>query len=151
MIKKIPFTQVGYDSLCTELESLYTERISAIAELQRSRELGDLSENSAYRVARQKVTRIDKRIKHIKNLIKYATIIIPKNKNNIDMGSSFSISLNNQVFFYTLVNTFESNIEKGLLSAYSPIGKNMLGKKKGDVVLISTPKGPITCTIVDIK
>jgi len=151
MIKKIPFTQTGYNLLLEELSALNSERNPAIAELQRSRELGDLSENSAYRVARQKTSRIDKRIRHIKNLIKYSVIVSPKNNHTIEVGSCFSIKLNDHNYTYTLVNTFESNIEKSLLSAYSPIGKNVLGKKKGDIITISTPNGTSICTILDIK
>lgn len=150
MIKKIPFTQPGYNELIREKALIQKERLSAILELQRSRELGDLSENSAYRVARQKVSRIDKRIRQINNTLKYAYVVKPKNNGTIEIGSSFTINQSNTNQTYTLVSTFEADIEKGYISIYSPIGKNVLGKKKGDIITVKTPKKPLTFIIVKI-
>lgn len=150
MIKRIPFTQQGFTILSEELNELVKSRPLAVLELQRSRELGDLSENTAHRVAKQKVGRMDKRIRQIRNILKYAFIVKPSQNKTIEIGSSFVLTGNNQTHALTLVNTFESNFEKGLLSSYSPIGKGVFGKKKGEVVSISTPKGKNNFTITHI-
>lgn len=151
MIKKIPFTQAGYQALINEQSSLAIQRKSAVTELQKSREMGDLSENSAYRVARSKLTRIDRRTRYLANMIKNSYIVAPQRKDQIEIGTRFTASLNGQAETYTLVNTFESDIEKGLLSAYSPIGKNAIGRKTGDEIKIVTPKGISILKILKIE
>ena len=141
-MKKIPFTHEGLTQLQSEYESLEKKRTPAVNDLKSAREKGDLSENSAYRAARSKLSSIDHRLKRMKLLLDKAYVIENKNSEFADIGSYVTvIDNNNEKQTFRIVNTYESDIDKGQISYFSPLGKAMIGKKEDDKVSVPTPSG----------
>src|SRR3989344_7456255 len=125
-MKKIPFTREGLSKLQSEYESLEKKRTPAVNDLKSAREKGDLSENSAYRAARSKLSSIDHRLKRMKLLLDKAYVIENKNSEFADIGSYVTvIDNNNEKQTFRIVNTYESDIDKDQISYFSPLGKAM--------------------------
>ncbi len=86
------FTQDGLDSLKIKLKNAEEKRPQILQSLVRAREMGDLSENGAYKGARFELSRIDSDIRHLRNLIKYARVIEkPKNNEIIQIGHTVTL------------------------------------------------------------
>lgn len=116
-----------------------TLRPKLLAEVQRTREFGDLSENAEYKEAKREKNKNESRIRYLKNMIATAKVIDVKQKDD-------EICLFDTVTYYveedeeeetrTIVTTLRNDVLKGLLSKDSPLGKALLGKKIGDRVLV---------------
>lgn len=150
MPKKIIFTRDGYDELLKEKLNLQNQRVLAVAELQRSRELGDLSENAAYKVARSKLTGIDVRLRRLDKICRSVEVLESPSKDFADIGSRVSLQSKTETKEIVLVGGYESDITKGKISIYSPVGKAVRGKKQGDTVKVSIPQGVVSYTVLKI-
>ncbi|MFA5136484.1 MAG: GreA/GreB family elongation factor [Patescibacteria group bacterium] len=150
MPKKIIFTKDGYDELLKEKLNLQKQRVLAVAELQRSRELGDLSENAAYKVARSKLTSIDVRLRRLDKICRSVEVLESPSKDFADIGSRVSLQSKTETKEIVLVGGYESDITKGKISIYSPVGKAVRGKKQGDTVKVSIPHGVVSYTVLKI-
>ena len=124
--------------------------------LKAAREYGDLSENSEYDAARAEQGRLESKIALIEETLRNAKIISNDKvkKSEVIVGSTVTVldvDFNEQNT-YKLVGTLESDPDNGLISNESPIGKAILGKKKGDEVNVPTPDGDsFVLKIIDIK
>ena len=151
MIKKTPFTKKGFDDLVTEQKVLNVKRISAVVNLKTARDMGDLSENAAYRVARSKLSSIDSRLRYLGKILRNAYILEASSNGTVDVGCFVTVEGKSGEQTFQIVNSHESNISKGKISYYSPVGRALIGKKVKDNVLIMTPKGSIVYKIKEIK
>ena len=151
MIKTINLTPGGLTEKQNELHILQTERIDAIKELQRAREMGDLSENAAYKVARSRLSRIDGRIRFLEKILKRVKVVTKRTDGRIGLGSKVTIDDSTNIKEITLVDSYESDFMQGKISGYSPIGRVLMRKKVGDVVEVSTIKGVIKYTITYVQ
>lgn len=151
MKKTVAFTQQGYNNLLKKKQKLLEERPSAVAELKRAREMGDLSENGAYKGARFKLSQIDRDMRFVENLLKKAFVSSPNRREFVDIGTSVVLSIDNQTITYTIVGGYESNPLEGKISHVSPLGKSLLGKKIGEAIIITAPKGKQRYIILEIK
>ncbi len=135
-----------------EYESLEKSRPDAVNDLRLAREKGDLSENTAYRAARSKLSTIDNRLRRLKRLLDNAYVVENKNADFIDIGTFATIIDDNNVSqSFQVVNTHEADINQGKISSYSPLGKSLIGKRANDQVTIITPSGVKTYTIRNIS
>lgn len=150
-MRKIQLTKQGYEDLIQEEKKMQANRILAVKELQRAREMGDLSENASYRVARSRLSGIDNRLKRVKGILKWAVVIQAPLNGFADMGSRVVIHDGNEESEIILVDGYESDFMKGKISVYSPIGKALRGKREGDKVTVSTPNGQIVFTILNVS
>lgn len=150
-MSRIPFTKLGYENLSKELIKLKAMRNQAVINLKNAREMGDLSENAAYRVARSKLSSLDFRLKKLQKILDAAYILERKNNESIDIGSLVKIEINNKVFTYLIVHTLEAQIGTNTLSTYSPLGKSLIGKNIGDKIKITTPSGDKNCKVLSIE
>lgn len=125
-----------------EEEILYRESVlgpELLAEMKRTREFGDLSENAEYKEAKREKRKNEGRIRYLKNMIRTAKII------EID-GDKESIGLFDKVRIYNekagaekeiqIVTTLRQNALLGYVSKESPLGKAIMGRKVGDRVLV---------------
>ncbi len=151
MKKSVAFTQEGYNALLERKEKLLKERPGAVAELKRAREMGDLSENGAYKGARFKLSQIDRDLRFVEDLLKKAYVSTATTVGFVDIGTTVVVSTDNKTLTYAIVGGYESNPLEGKISHISPLGKSLLGKKIGDSITISAPKGEVTYTILEIK
>lgn len=150
MLRKIKLTEEGLENYKKELKKYKEDRVPAIVALQRAREMGDLSENAAYRVARSKLSFLDRNIRRLEAVLRRVEVV-KKNENGvIGIGSKVRVVSRDSELTFILVDGYESDFEKGKVSFYSPIGRAVQGKRKGDRVLVYTPKGPIEYTITEV-
>jgi transcription elongation factor GreA len=114
-------------------------------ELKRARALGDLSENAEYHMAKQRQDFVSARLAQLKIRLADLSLINMKNipKDRIAFGSKVVLyDLDRDVEIeYRLVTTEEADVNKGLISTTSPIGRALMGKKAGDEVTVNAPNG----------
>lgn len=148
-MNKITFTKVGYENLKKEYQELLNSRKPAVEDLKKAREMGDLSENGYYKAARMKLSSIDYNLRRLKYLIKSATVV-EKQKEFIDVESKVILESNGKKIEYLIVGGYESNPLEGKISHLSPLGKQLIGKKAGQEVVVTTPSGKMSYKIVKI-
>jgi len=146
----------AYKKLKEELHFLKTVTRKEVAlKIQEAKELGDLSENAAYQEAKDTQAALETRILELELLLKNAAIIYPKKGNGlVELGSSIvvqSLSLPKIRREFTIIGAHEANPNEGKISNESPLGKSFINHKKGDVVIVKTPKGDVKYKIVSIK
>ena len=154
---KEPITIKGLENLKKELiflkEKKRPEIVSAIAE---ARSHGDLKENAEYHAAKEQQSHSEGRIQEIEDLIARANVIDVTKINNdgkVIFGSTVYLQNldTNEKINYKLVGKDEADLKKKLIFFQSPIGKGLIGKKKNDLVEISTPAGSKNFEITDVK
>lgn len=132
MKKSVNLTSAGYADLEKELNELIAERPAIAERIATARAFGDLSENQEYTDARAEQKTVENRILEIQEILKNAKIIENKASDNITIGSIVDIAMDGKPFSYTIVGPVEANPLEGKISHESPIGKELLGRKKGD-------------------
>ena len=156
MSKHTYFTESGLKKLKDELHQLKTKGRKDIAnQIAEARDKGDLSENAEYDAAKEAQGLHELKISKLEESISNARII-DESDINTDKVSILSkvkiknLSLNKE-FEYTIVSEEESNLQDAKISVDSPIGKGLLGKKKGEVVSVNVPSGKIKFKILNIS
>jgi len=146
-------TQDGYNKLAAELNTLSTIKRREIAErIERAKELGDLSENAEYSEAKDAQALNEGRILELTNTLKNVTIVDAGGaKGEVAMGSSVTVSCNGKDKEYTIVSFNEADPLNGKISNESPLGLAFLGKKKGETVMVETPRGTVEYKIKKIS
>lgn len=141
-----------------ELADLKENKIPIIAKrIDDARQMGDLSENAEYHAARDEMSWAQTRVKEIDNIIKTSMIINittnddEKNDNKVRVGSIVRIKTNKIERSYSIVGAQEADPLTGKISNESPLGKALLGSKKGDKVEVSVPAGSQIYEILEIK
>jgi len=147
----IKFSKDGFEKLKVDLVKLEKKREKVIFSLQKAREMGDLSENGAYKAARFELGNVDRQLRLVKYQLRYGKVIEKSGNNSIEFGSTVVLDDGTQKMTFTLVGGYESNPLQHKLSIYSPIGKAIVGKKSGDTVIVNTPSGDRKFTIVTVK
>ena len=148
--RKIPFTKEGFANLKKEFAELTQKRKEAVISLRTAREMGDLSENAAYKVARFELGNVDRRLRRLTFLLKMAVVPTEYKSDCIVFGSKVTLTEGDKKLEFTLVSDIESNPAKKKLSFKSPIGKAILGKQAGDKVVVNTPSGNKTFSVISI-
>ncbi|MFA5644369.1 MAG: transcription elongation factor GreA [Patescibacteria group bacterium] len=147
-------THEGYKKLKDELTYLSNVKRKEIAErIERAKELGDLSENAEYSEAKDAQALNEGRIIELSSILKNVTVVdsMGVGKGKIDMGSSVKVLINGNEKEYVIVSFNEADPINGKISNESPLGMSFLGKKKGDEVLVDTPRGEVKYKIIDVK
>ena len=152
-VENIMLTADGYLELEQELNMLKTEkRPEVIKALKEARALGDLSENSDYDAARNEQAQLEARIKELEYKLEHCTIADGKKKGTVNVGSTVSITYDDgDCEEYKIVGSLEADPFENKISNESPIGKAILGHKKGEDVEVVSPNGNFVITITDIK
>lgn len=153
---EIYITKEGKKEKEERLEFLKNVRRPEVLErLKTAREYGDLSENSEYDAARSEQGRLESEIQLIEETLRLAVIVDSEDINNdkVHVGSTVQVldMEFDEKFEYKIVGTIESDPDKGLISNESPIGKALMGKKKGEVVEIKSPNGSYSVKVLKIS
>ncbi len=146
----ILFTSEGFEKVKNEQMTLLEKRKTAVNNLQTAREMGDLSENGAYKAARFELTSIDRRLREFARLIRFGKVVERSNIGVVEIGSTVVVSDGTKSYTYTIVGGYESNPLEKKLSHFSPIGRALMGKKVGDTVEVHAPQGVTTYRILEI-
>ena len=156
-MEKEPITAIGLEKLKNELDELKNVRrpkiISAIAE---ARAHGDLKENAEYHAAREQQAQTESKIIEIGDTIARANVIdITKldKSDKVVFGCTVEVvELENSAKkTYKIVGKAEADINQNLIYFRSPIGKALIGKKKKDLIAVSTPSGEKNFEITEVK
>ena len=156
-MEKEPITSQGLEKLKKELDELKNiKRPKIIEAIAEARGHGDLKENAEYHAAKEEQAKIESRVIEINDLIARANVIdVTKleKKDNVIFGSTvFLINLeNNEKKTYKIVGKDEADIAKNYIYFRSPIGKALIGKKKSELVTVSTPSGEKNFEITEVK
>ena len=151
MQKDVILTPEGLEKLKQEIEHLSTTRRREVAErIKEAREFGDISENSEYDDAKNEQAMLEARIAQLEDKLRSAQVIDASelDTNIVRVGSLVSgKDEKGKTFEYTIVGSTEADPTAKKLSNESPVGKALIGHKKGDKVKVPAPKGERTLTI----
>jgi len=147
MNKKYQITDSGRKELEKELAELKSRRGEIAEKIAEARSFGDLSENAEYDAAREEQGLLETRIIEIEDILQHASIIKSADATVVGLGSAVELKNSDKTVTYTVVGPVEADPMEGKISDESPIGQALMGKKVGDEVTISTPKGEIVYTI----
>jgi len=146
-------TEEGLTKLKEELEHLKTSKRQGVAKrIQEAKELGDLSENAEYADAKEEQAFTEGRILELEETIRNAKIIQnDKKSSTVQVGSKIFVKNQDEEKEFRIVGSNEADPSKGLISNNSPMGKAFIGKKAGDAVEFSAPKGKVVYEILEIE
>ena len=155
-MSSVPMTLNGKKKLEDELKQLkYTERPKVITAIAEARSHGDLSENAEYDAAREKQGFIEGRIKELEDKIARAQVVDTAQirSDRIVFGAKVEIKdvETEDTKTYQIVGVDEADVKEGKLSIESPIARQLLNKKEGDVVTVRVPKGELEYEVVSIR
>ena len=154
--KKNILTYEGLRKYEDELHELKVVRRQEVAQkIKEAREQGDLSENAEYDAAKDEQRDIELRIEELEKILKNVEVI---DEDEVDL-ESISIGCKVKIkdmelkeeLTYKIVGSTEANSLKGKISNESPVGKALLGRKKGETVSVETPGGVIKYKVMGIE
>lgn len=154
-MEKNAFTEEGLRRLQDELAERKTVKAAEISErLKDARAQGDLSENSEYDDAKEAQAKNESRILELEDILKNARVIEEDeiSKTKVSLGSMVTLrdEQTKDENLYSLVNANEGDIFMNRISIESPVGKAIIGKKKGQIVEVGTSSGTFKYKIVKI-
>ena len=154
--KKNILTEEGLAKLEDELQDLKVNRRKEVAaKIKEAREQGDLSENAEYDAAKDEQRDIEARIEEIEKILKNAEVFVEEevDLDKINIGCKVRILdvEENEELVYKMVGSTETNSLKGKISNESPVGKALIGAKKGDTVEVETQVGILKYKILEIE
>ena len=152
MAEIMKYTQEGFAKLKEEYEfrsKEERERIKvAIAE---ARSFGDLSENAEYDEARNEQAKNEARIKELEELIQHAEVVDEiHDADTVGLGSAVKVEKDGKIVEYKIVGSNEADPFMNMISDLSPVGKALIGAKKGTTVTVETPKGAVSMKLIDV-
>ena len=148
MAEKVLLTAESKAELEKRLEELKGKgRAEMAAKIEEARSFGDLSENSEYDEAMNEQAKLEAKIARLENDIRNANILDEDNLNAGVVHPGSKVKVENvetgKKSEYTILGPSESNPSQGIISDQSPIGKSLIGNRKGDVVDVPLPTGKI--------
>ena len=132
----------------------HVERPSVIESISTAREFGDLSENAEYHQAREDQGKLEDRINQIEYMLQSATVVKKKaHSTKVEIGATVVVKkdISKTPMTFHIVGAEEADMATGKISNRSPLGQSLFGKEKGAVISISTPKGVVKYTILEIQ
>ena len=155
-MKEVILTSQGYKKLSQEIEYLQTEKRREVAERIRiAREFGDIAENAEYDDAKNEQAMLEHRIAQLEERLLSAHVITKKeiSKDSVSVGATVKLRdiQANKTVEYHIVGSTEANPAENKLSNESPVGKAIMGRKKGDTVEVVAPRGALKFKILEIK
>ncbi len=148
MAEEVLLTQEGYDKLVEEKDYLITVRRAEVSEhLKEARSYGDLSENAEYDAAKNEQVEVEEKIAKLEAMIRNAKIVAEEDISGETVNLGVTVKVKDldtkESFKYTIVGITDADPLNDKISNESPVGKALIGKKKGDKVeiIIETKDG----------
>ena len=147
MPRDVILTPEGLEDLKAKIQHLSTERRREVAErIKEAREFGDISENSEYDDAKNEQAMLEKQIAELEEKLRSATVIDKSAVSTEAVSVGTTVHVKDQKtdtsVKYMIVGSSEANPSENKLSNESPVGKALIGKKRGDLVSVPVPRGP---------
>ncbi len=146
-------SEEGLTKLRAELEELINVRRAEIAQrIHDAKEHGDLAENAEYEDAKNEQAFVEGSIQRLEALVKNATIIDGNHgTDHVQIGSTVKVEGADGQEKFTIVGSTEASPREGKISNESPVGRALLGKRKGESVIVHVPAGDFSYKILDIN
>jgi transcription elongation factor GreA len=146
MPREVILTPEGLEELKSKIDHLSTDRRREVAErIRAAREFGDISENAEYDDAKNEQAMLEKQIADLEDKLRSATVIdTPASGDTVTVGVTVHLKdqKTDKSQKYKIVGSAEANPADQKLSNESPVGRALLGHKRGDVVSVPVPRGP---------
>ena len=155
-MKEVILTKEGYEKLRKEIDYLRGDKRREVAERIRvAREFGDIAENAEYDDAKNEQMMLEHRIAQLEERLLAARVIDKKeiSKDAVSIGSTVKLRDVDakKTVEYRIVGSAEANPAENKLSNESPVGKAIMGRKKGETVDVATPRGSLKFKIMEIS
>jgi transcription elongation factor GreA len=155
-VKDVLLTPEGFEKLTGEIEYLKTDKRREVAErIKHAREFGDISENSEYDDAKNEQAMVEQKIAQLEERLTRARLIEKKDvpKGVVAVGTRVRLKDMdaNETIEYVIVGSAEANPREQKLSNESPVGRAIIGRKKGETVEVAAPRGSLKYKIMDVK
>jgi transcription elongation factor GreA len=155
-VKEVILTPEGFKKLRAEIDHLSSAKRREVADRIRiAREFGDIAENAEYDDAKNEQALLEHRIAVLEERMRAARVIEKKeiSKDVVSIGSHVKLRDMDakQTVEYHIVGSAEANPAEYKLSNESPVGKAIIGKKKGETVEVTAPRGKMKFKIMEIK
>ena len=156
MLKEVILTAEGYKKLQQEIDHLRGEKRREVAERIRvAREFGDIAENAEYDSAKNDQAHLESRIAVLEERLANARVVTKKEIKSGEVSIGTKVRLRDvkagKTVEYHIVGSAEADPSANKLSNESPVGKAIMGRKKGEVVEVAAPRGSLKFKILDIK
>ena len=153
MTKEVLLTPEGLEKLKAELDKLVkVDRPEIVGRIRTAKEFGDLSENAEYEGAKNDQAFTEGRIQELEEMIRHAKVVVHQaGATLVGIGSAVTVTIDGDNEHYVLVGANESDPATGKISIDSPIGKSLVGHKKGETVDIDLPAGKLNAKIIEVK
>ena len=154
-MKEVILTPEGYEKLKVEIDTLSTEKRREVADRIRvAREFGDIAENAEYDDAKNEQAMLEHKIAQLEERLLNARVIDTSDVDTSVVSVGSVVRLRDvdakETVEYHIVGSAEANPAERRLSNESPVGKAIIGKKKGETVEVATPRGSLKYKIIDI-
>ena len=155
-MKEVLLTPEGLEKLTQELEILRTDKRREVADRIRiAREFGEIAENAEYDDAKNEQAMLEHKIAQLEERLLSARVITKKeiSKDTVSVGATVRLRdmAANKTVEYHIVGSAEADPAENKLSNESPVGKAIMGRKKGETVEVAAPRGKLKFKIMDIK
>ncbi|MGD8923130.1 MAG: transcription elongation factor GreA [Candidatus Zixiibacteriota bacterium] len=156
MSNPVYLSKEGRLKMEAELKRLkFEERPKLVAEIKRTMEMGDLSENAEYHAAKEAQTHLERKIAELEDKLTRVRSVdtdqIPTDKVYLFAKVLVKDLRDGEEIEYTIVPADEADVDNDIISVESPIGRGLLGKAEGEKVAISVPAGTLNYEIVKIS
>ncbi len=156
MEREVVLTEEGYNKLKVEIEHLQTVKVREVAErIKEAREFGDISENSEYDDAKNEQAQVAARIIMLEQQLRNARVVDAENVSteSVSIGARVTVKelASKKNTEYSVVGSAEADPRAHRLSSESPLGKALLGKKKGEKLMVTTPRGAMEYQVMKIQ
>jgi transcription elongation factor GreA len=155
--KDVILTPEGYEKLQKELETLTTVSRRDVADrIREAREFGDISENSEYDDAKNEQAMLEAQIAKLEEQLRAARVIEAGDapRDTVSLGSQVTVEdAKGKKSTYMIVGSAEADplAKPARISNESPVGRALLGRKKGDKVDVNAPQGTLTLKVATIS
>jgi len=155
-LKEVILTPEGYEKLKSEIQFLSNDKRREVAERIRvARDFGDISENAEYDDAKNEQAMLEHKIAQLEERLVHARVIESGDVDLSVVSVGAKVRLKdvdaNQTVEYIIVGSAEADPAASKLSNESPVGRAIIGKKKGETVEVAAPRGALKYKILDIK
>ncbi len=148
-------TPEGFEKIAGEHERIWSvTRPRVVAEVEAAAALGDRSENAEYIYGKKRLRELDWRLRELSERMDSLTVVEPRPhpSGRAYFGAWVTVEHEDgEERRYRLVGPDEFDVKLGLISVEAPLGRALLGKREGDVVLVQRPAGPVELTVVEVS
>jgi transcription elongation factor GreA len=152
LTEPVLLTAEGLERLKQELEVVRQRRLEAQDRMREAFQPGDIEDNPEYEQAKEEVSLLDSRIYELEEMIGRAQILESRHGGAAEAGSTVEVEdEDGHVDTYHLVGAVESDPTAGRISVESPVGRALVGKRRGDTVRVNAPSGELKLKVKAVK